>query len=222
MKYLVIEDDPTTSQIICKALESTASLIDTSFDGPNGLKKAQHNKYDAIIVDVLLPELSGLSILENLRKQENHTPIMIISALHELKNKIQGLSLGADDYMTKPFDVIELQLRVKNLLKKKFTRETLTQLFYRDLSLDRLKRTAERQSKNIDLQEKEYLLLELFLSKPNEIISKAHILKRVWDYDYDPNTNIVDVLVCRLRNKIEKEFQSRLIYTIRNIGYILK
>lgn len=222
MKYLVIEDDKSIAHTIASALQDATTQVDTAYDGLDGFEKAKQNNYDAIIADVMLPEMSGLSIVEKLRSLGNNTPLMIVSALGETKNKIEGLSLGADDYLSKPFDMIELKLRVKNLLKKTQALESLTLLTYKDLSLDRFKRTAERQNRSIELQEKEYMLLDLFLSHPNEIITKTNILKKVWNYDYDPDTNIVDVLVCRLRNKIEKDFQSRLIYTVRSIGYILK
>ncbi len=222
MKYLIIEDDPGLAQIIATALQDTTSQVDTSHNGREGLEKAQLNSYDAIIADVMLPEMSGINIVHHLRKNGNNTPLMIVSALGEPQNRIEGLSYGADDYLPKPFDLLELKLRVKNLLKKNRSTTAPTQLSYKDLSLDRLTRTAQRQGRPIELQEKEYMLLELFLSHPTEVISKSNILKKVWNYDYDPDTNIVDVLVCRLRNKIEKDFQSRMIYTVRSVGYILK
>ena len=182
-------------------------------DGSIALNHVLRDQYALIVLDINLPGLDGFSFVEKLRSSGNQTPVLILSGRGEAEDRIRGLQLGGDDYLTKPFAMPELILRVRNLLRRQQTAE---------VHLNRITREVARSGKKIDLQEREFVLLDLLLSQPNKIIGKNEILKQVWNYDFDPQTNVVDVLVCRLRNKLEKDFPSRLIFTVRGVGYVLK
>ncbi len=219
MKFLIIEDDLDTSNLVQHGLSSFGHS-DVIRDGSIALNHVLRDQYALIVLDINLPGLDGFSFVEKLRSSGNQTPVLILSGRGEAEDRIRGLQLGGDDYLTKPFAMPELILRVRNLLRRQQTAEVSLQ--YADVHLNRITREVARSGKKIDLQEREFVLLDLLLSQPNKIIGKNEILKQVWNYDFDPQTNVVDVLVCRLRNKLEKDFPSRLIFTVRGVGYVLK
>lgn len=219
MKFLIIEDDLDTSNLVQHGL-STYGHSDVIRDGSIALDQVLRDQYALIVLDINLPGLDGFSFVEKLRSSGNQTPVLILSGRGEAEDRIRGLQLGGDDYLTKPFAMPELILRVRNLLRRQQTAEI--SLKYADVHLNRITREVTRSGKKIDLQDREFVLLDLLLSHPNKIIGKNEILKQVWNYDFDPQTNVVDVLVCRLRNKLEKDFPSRLIFTVRGVGYVLK
>lgn len=222
MKCLVIEDDREIASLVRTGLQELGGEVDIEYTGKSAFDRACQNAYDIIVLDMMLPEMDGFQLLEGLRAKGIQTSTLILSALRELDDRVRGLQMGGDDYITKPFAMAELQVRVKNLLKRAQRTSEVTQLQYGDLKMNRISREVVREGITIDLQEREFLLLDLFMSNPNKIIGKSLILKHVWNYEFDPQTNIVDVLVCRLRNKLEKDFPTRLIYTVRGVGYVLK
>lgn len=219
MKFLIIEDDLDTSNLVQHGLSSYGHS-DVIRDGSVALNQVLRDQYALIVLDINLPGLDGFSFVEKLRSSGNQTPVLILSGRGEAEDRIRGLQLGGDDYLTKPFAMPELILRVRNLLRRQQTAEI--SLKYADVHLNRITREVTRSGKKIELQVREFVLLDLLLSHPNKIIGKNEILKQVWNYDFDPQTNVVDVLVCRLRNKLEKDFPSRLIFTVRGVGYVLK
>nr|WP_295902808.1 response regulator transcription factor [uncultured Bdellovibrio sp.] len=201
---------------------NTGATVDAEPNGLRAFEKATSSHYDAIVLDLSLPDMDGYTFAQSLREKGMNTPILILSAYQNLEDKLKGFSTGCDDYLCKPFSMAELQIRTKNLVRRsQGTRESV-RLGFKDLQINRLKRQVTRAGKIIDLQDREFRLLNLFVSNPEKVISKQMILKEVWNYDFDPQTNVVDVLVCRLRAKIEKDFPTALIYTVRNFGYILK
>lgn len=222
MRCLVVEDDNEIATIVKQGLGELEGEVEVESNGRRAYERALTNNYDIIVLDLMLPEMDGYTFAKSLREKEVQTPILILSALRELDDRLKGLSMGGDDYLTKPFAMAELQIRVKNLLKRAQKTSEVTQLVFQDLKLNRLNREVVRAGRKLDLQEREFVLLDLFMSNPNKIIGKQTILKEVWSYDFDPQTNVVDVLVCRLRNKLEKDFPTRLIYTVRGVGYVLK
>ncbi len=222
MKCLVVEDDKEIASIVREGLQELGGDVDVEYNGKAGFDRAVAVPYDIIVLDMMMPEIDGFSFLEALRSRGIHTSTLILSALRELDDRLRGLKLGGDDYMTKPFAMAELQVRVQNLMKRSQRSSEVTTLHFADIKLNRISREVVRAERAIDLQEREFILLDLFMANPNKIIGKSLILKHVWNYDFDPQTNIVDVLVCRLRNKLEKDFPTRLIYTVRGVGYVLK
>jgi len=222
MKCLIVEDDYEIANLVREGLGELHSDVVIEPNGRRAFERAMSDKFDMIVLDLMLPEMDGYTFAKSLREKEVQTPILILSALRELDDRLKGLSMGGDDYLTKPFAMAELQIRVKNLLKRAQKTSEATQLVFQDLKLNRLNREVVRSSRRLDLQEREFALLDLFMSNPNKIIGKQTILKEVWNYDFDPQTNVVDVLVCRLRNKVEKDFPTRLIFTVRGVGYVLK
>ncbi|MDG0815808.1 response regulator [Bdellovibrio svalbardensis] len=222
MKCLIVEDDYEIASLVKQSLIEMDATVDIEFNGRQAYERAISNNYDIIILDLMLPDMDGYTFTKSLREKEIHAPILILSALRELDDRLKGLNLGADDYLSKPFATAELQIRVKNLLKRSQNISEVTQLIFQDLKLNRLNRNVIRGEKKLDLLSHEFALLDLLMSNPNKILCKQTILKEVWNYDFDPQTNIVDVLVCRLRSKMERNFPTRMLYTVRGVGYILK
>lgn len=222
MKCLVVEDDTEIASFVRSGLQELGAQVDVEHNGRSAYDRACLNEYDVIVLDMMLPGMDGYSFLEGIRKKGINTSTLILSARRELDDRLRGLQVGGDDYVTKPFAMAELQIRVKNLLKRSQRSGEVTTLNFADVKINRLTREVTRAGTPIDLQEREFMLLELFINNPDKIIGKALILKHVWNYDFDPQTNIVDVLVCRLRNKLEKDFPTRLIYTVRGVGYVIK
>lgn len=222
MHCLLVEDDLEIAELVKKAVSEMGYEIHVSHCGAEGLERALSGSYQFIILDMMLPKMNGFSIIKSLRQTNSQVPILILSSLGNIEDRVQGLSLGGDDYLSKPFSVLELQIRIKNLLKRSQKTTEVTVLDFQDVKLNRLSRKVSREGKALDLHGVEYDLLCLFMHHPNQIISKKVILKEIWNYDFDPQTNIVDVLVCRLRSKLNAGFQSPLIQTVRGVGYILK
>ncbi len=222
MKLLIVEDNKKIASLIEKGMREAGFSVDVRHDGRSGLESALAGEYDAAVVDIMLPELDGLQLTEQLRLQNILTPILMLSAKQSVDDRIKGLQLGGDDYMVKPFSFSELLARVQALIRRDRKRTEPTTLSYHDLSMDILSHEVYRGNKKIELPAKEYALLKYLLQNKEVIVSKTSILERVYDYSFDPQTNIVDVLVCRLRNNIDRDYVQKLIHTVRGRGYVLK
>ena len=197
-------------------------VVDVSAEGEEGHDLGTKNSYDAAVVDLMLPKLDGLSVIERWRTEGRKLPVLILSAKRALDDRVKGLQGGGDDYLTKPFSFAELQARLHALIRRSGTSSVVTQLAFADLKMDLLTREVWRGAAKIELQAREFLLLEYLLRNQNQVVSKTMILEHVWNYHFDPQTNVVDVLVCRLRNKIDRDFEPKLIHTLRGAGYSLR
>ena len=222
MKLLIVEDDAKIAALIEKGMREAGFEVDVCPDGNSGLAQGLTGVYDAAVIDIMLPGLDGLSLIGRLREQRVSTPVLILSARQSVDDRIRGLQQGGDDYMVKPFSFSELLARIQALIRRDKKHGEPTSLMYEDLSLDLLKREVRRQGEKIELPAKEYALLEYLMRNPEVVVSKTSILERVYDYSFDPQTNVVDVLVCRLRNKIDRDYPQKLIHTVRGMGYVLK
>jgi len=222
MRVLVIEDDKKIASFIVKGLKQAGFAVDHAEDGEEGLSLALHESYDAAVVDIMLPKLNGLSVIEELRRSKVNTPVIILSAKRSVDDRIRGLESGSDDYLTKPFSFSELLARIYALIRRASGASESTRLNVGNLSMDILNREVVRDDKNINLQPREFTLLEYFMRSAGRVLSKTLIMEHVYDYNFDPQTNVVDVLVCRLRNKVDKGFEKKMIHTIRGVGYVLK
>ncbi len=226
MKILVIEDDQKTASFLEKGFKEAGMVVDVCRDGLDGLDLALTQNYQAAVLDLMLPGLDGLSIIEQMRLEDIKTPVIILSAKHTVDDRIAGLQKGGDDYMVKPFSFTELLVRVQALVRRSSGQstatETTTKLSLADLELDPWKREARRGGEIIPLHAREFTLLEYLMRNRRRVVSKTSILENVYDYSFDPQTNVVDVLVCRLRAKIDKGFDSKLLHTVRGMGYVLK
>ncbi|MDO6499038.1 heavy metal response regulator transcription factor [Photobacterium sanguinicancri] len=223
MKILIVEDEPKTGGYLKKGFTESGYVVDLSQDGVDGLYQATSNDYDLIILDIMLPKLNGWQILQTIRGSQLGTPIIMLSAKDQVEDKVKGLELGANDYVVKPFAFVELLARVKNALRHQIGHtKTETSLSIADLSLDLLKRTVHRGGDTISLTAKEFSLLELFLNKKGEVLSRTLIASTIWDMNFDSDTNVIDVAVKRLRAKIDKPYPIKLIHTVRGMGYKLE
>lgn len=222
MRLLIVEDDKKIAAFIEKGMREAAFSVDVCHDGRSGLEYGLSGDYDAAIIDLMLPELDGLELIERLRREQVNTPVLILSAKQSVDDRISGLQKGGDDYMIKPFSFSELLARIQALIRRNRKHTEPTTLNYQDLRMDLLRRTVHRDGGKIDLPAKEYSLLEYMMRNAEMVISKTSILERVYDYSFDPQTNVVDVLVCRLRNKVDRDFDQKLIHTVRGMGYVLK
>lgn len=222
MRILVIEDDPDVLGFIARGLTEHGHTVDQAADGKSGLILATTEDYDVMVIDRMLPELDGLTIIRSVRGAGGQTPILILSALGEVDNRVEGLHAGGDDYLTKPFAFSELLARIEALARRSSTlSEQETSLHVADLELNLLARTATRAGKNIDLQPREFRLLEYLMRHAGQVVTRTMLLEQVWDYNFDPQTNVIDVHVSRLRAKIDKGFDPALILTIRGAGYMI-
>lgn len=222
MRILVIEDDIKISEFIQKGLKSSGFAVDQAMTGKTGFEMALDNPYDAMIVDIMLPEMDGISLIKSIRRENNNTPIIILSARDRVDDRVNGLHAGADDYLTKPFAFSELLARVQALIRRACNVTDPVRLSYEDLDVDILKHQVKRQNKIIDLQPLEFSLLEYLLRNREKVVSRTMIMEHVWNYNFDPMTNVVEARICRLRDKIDKDFESKLIHTVRGAGYVLK
>ena len=222
MRLLIVEDDKKIAAFIEKGMREAAFSVDVCHDGRSGLAHGLSGDYDAAIIDLMLPELDGLELIERLRRERVNTPVLILSAKQSVDDRISGLQKGGDDYMIKPFSFSELLARIQALIRRNRKHTEPTTLNYQELRMDLLRRTVHRDGEKIDLPAKEYSLLEYMMRNAEMVISKTSILERVYDYSFDPQTNVVDVLVCRLRNKVDRDFDQKLIHTVRGMGYVLK
>jgi two-component system OmpR family response regulator len=222
VRILVVEDDLKIAQFVTDGLKQAGYVVDHATDGQSGLDLATTESYDAAVIDIMLPKLDGLTLIETLRHQNIHTPVIILSAKQSVDDRVRGLQTGSDDYLTKPFAFAELLARVRALIRRGATPVQSSLLTVGDLTLDLLSREVTRSGKRIDLQPREFTLLEYLMRNAGRVVSKTMILDQVWGYHFDPQTNVVDVLVCRLRNKVDKGFRQKLTHTIRGVGYVLK
>lgn len=224
MRILVIEDDKEVSAYISKGITEAGHTVDTSYDGKDGLFLATSEKYDVLIVDRMLPEMDGLTIIETLRGSGNKTPALILSALGEIEDRVKGLRSGGDDYLVKPFAFEELLARIEILGKRQNYSKTNEQLTLQvgDLELNLLARKVKRGDVEIDLQTREFKLLEYMLRHKGQVVTRTMLLEHVWNYHFDPQTNVIDVHISRLRNKIDKDFDKKIIKTVRGAGYIIE
>ena len=222
MRILIVEDDEATASYISKGLIEAGHEADTASEGDRGLAMASSNDYDALIVDRMLPNLDGLSLIASLRDNADYTPALVLSALGEVSDRVEGLKMGGDDYLTKPFAFAELLARLEALDRRKASETKDTVLEVGDLKMDLLGREVNRASTRIDLQPREFRLLEYLMRHSNQIVTRTMLLENVWDYNFDPQTNVIDVHISRLRSKIDKSFAEPMLTTVRGAGYILK
>ena len=222
MRILVAEDDTVIADFVAQGLREAGFVVEVAATGPEGLRKAIGGGYDAAVIDVMLPGMDGLALIEALRTKKVQTPVLILSARHSVDDRVTGLQAGGDDYLTKPFAFAELLARVQALLRRSGGTPEPTRLTLGDLSLDLLSRRVERAGQVLDLRPREFALLEYLLRHPGRVLSKTMILSHVWGYSFDPGTNVVDVLVSRLRDKVDEGFASKMIHTMRGAGYVLK
>ena len=222
MRILVIEDDGGTAQFIKKGFAQAGYAVDHAADGIDGLFMAENNDYDVLVVDVMLPGVDGLSVVKRLRGRHNNTPIIMLSAKKTLDDRIRGLHSGSDDYLVKPFAFSELLARTQALLRRVQAITDPTNLTIEGLHLDILKRKVFRDNEPIELQHREFALLEYLMRNCGRVVSKTMIMEHVWDYNFDPETNVVEARICRLRNKIDRSQQVKYIHTVRGAGYILE
>lgn len=222
MRVLVAEDDRVIADFVAQGLREVGYAVDIASTGTEGLRLALRGGYDAAVIDVMLPGLDGLSLIEQLRAKRVQTPVLILSARHSVDDRVKGLQAGGDDYLTKPFAFAELLARLQALLRRAGATIEPTRLVGGDLSLDLLSRRVERAGAPIDLRPREFALLEYLMRHPGRVLSKTMILSHVWGYSFAPGTNVVDVLVSRLRDKIDEGFDKKLIHTVRGAGYVLK
>jgi two-component system OmpR family response regulator len=223
MHVVLIEDDEKIGSFVSQGLKQEGHVVSWAREGDGGLVLARDAAADLAVIDLMLPGKDGLSIVRALRATKSAIPIIILSAKADVDDRVKGLEAGADDYLTKPFSFAELLARVSAVMRRMSPRtEQPLLLEFHGLTLDRVSRRAMRAGRTIDLQGKEFTLLEYFMQNPDRVLSKTMILEHVWDYHFDPQTNVVDVLVSRLRSKVDREFPEKLIHTIRGVGYVLR
>ncbi len=222
MHILVIEDDPETAQYLRKGLIESGHTVDQAADGKQGLFMAIERIYDILVVDRMLPVLDGLAVIQTLRAARKQTPVLILSALGEVDDRVKGLRAGGDDYLVKPFAFTELLARLEALARRADVEPAETVLRIGDLDMDLLSRTVRRAGKTIELQPREFRLLEYLLRHAGQVVTRTMLLEGVWDYHFDPQTNVIDVHISRLRSKIDKEFDYPLLHTVRGAGYCLR
>ena len=222
MRLLLVEDDKKIASFLEKGLRESGFNVDVCHDGSAGLSLALTEAFDVAVIDIMLPLLDGLTVIEKMRDSAVQTPVLILSARQSVDDRIQGLQRGGDDYMVKPFSFSELLARVQALIRRDRKNTSSTTLAVDSLQMDLLKHEVHRDGVKIELPAKEYALLEHMMRNPEVVLSKTSILERVYDYAFDPQTNVVDVLVCRLRNKIDKDSEQKMIHTVRGMGYVLR
>jgi DNA-binding response OmpR family regulator len=222
MRILVVEDDKKIASFIVKGMQQASFAVDHVVRGEEGFTMAQTYDYDAMVVDIMLPGMDGLTLIESLRSEGVNTPVLILSAKHSVDDKIRGFHKGGDDYLTKPFSFSELLVRIQALIRRSTMTAPSNAIVVEDLKLDLMTREVTRADREISLQPREFALLEYLMRNAGNVVSKTMILEHVWDYHFDPQTNVVDVLVHRLRNKIDRGYEKPLIQTIRGVGYVLK
>jgi len=223
MRLLLIEDDLQAAEYLVKSLREHGYEIEHSADGRDGLAKATSQRFDVIVADRQLPYLDGLSIIMRLREQSDRTPVLILSALGTVDDRVHGLKAGGDDYLTKPFAFAELLARIEALCRRGApAAQEVTRLKFSELELDLLSRRVTRAGRTIDLTAKEFQLLEYFMRRPGQVVTRTMLLEGVWNLHFDPQTNIIDVHMSRLRNSVDKGFTKPLIHTVRGTGYVLR
>ena len=222
MRVLLVEDDATIAEFVEGGLREAGFAVERAPDGRTDLEKALAEPYDAAIMDVMLPQMDGLAVIDALRARGIRMPVLILSAKRSVDDRVRGLQAGGDDYLTKPFDFAELLARVQALIRRATGASEPTRLSAGDLTLDLLTRKVQRGGQPIELGAREFALLEYLMRNAGRVVSKTSILSHVWGYNFDPNTNVVDVLVSRLRDRIDKPFAAKLLHTVRGVGYVLR
>jgi two-component system OmpR family response regulator len=223
MRLLLVEDDAKTASFVLKGLRESGYAVDHVSDGVTGLHMALSEPYDAAIIDVMLPKLDGLTLIAELRRKNHKLPVIILSARGSTGDRVKGLETGSDDYLTKPFAFSELSARVQALLRRASGISEPTSLTVGELTINLLTRQAVRADNKIDLQPREFALLEYLMRNAGRVVSKTMIMEHVWDYNFDPHTNVVEACMCRLRDKVDKGFgAAKLIHTIRGVGYVIR
>jgi len=222
MRCLLVEDDERTALFIVKGLKQAGFVVEHASDGEAGLSLALTESFDIAVVDVMLPRLDGLTLIESIRRKKVSFPVIVLSAKGDVDDRIKGLQKGGDDYMTKPFSFSELLARIQAHLRRASSNLDTTTLTVADLMLDVTKRKVFRAGTRIELQTLEYSLLEYLMRNAGNVLSKTMIIEHVWDYNFDPQTNVVETGICRLRDKIDRQFDKKLIHTIRGVGYVLE
>ena len=226
MRILLIEDDPETSRFIRKGLEEAGHILDHAGDGKQGLLLALDAEHDAVVVDRMLPGLDGLSIVRSMRAADRNTPVLVLSALGEVDDRVEGLRAGGDDYLVKPFAFAELSARLEALVRRRDAGTgaagPVTRLIVADLEMDLLARSVKRAGRAIELKPREFRLLEYLMRHAGQVVTRTMLLEAVWDYHFDPQTNVIDVHVSRLRRKINRDAGVPLIHTVRGAGYVIR
>jgi len=222
MRILIVEDDRQAAAYVAKGLAESGHVADTAADGADGYAMASGADYDVLIVDRMLPKLDGLSLVQRLRAEGSKTPILFLSALGEVDDRVKGLRAGGDDYLVKPYAFSELLARIEALARRRSPSEAETTLKVGDLELDRLTRKVTRQGRDIVLQPREFRLLEYLMRNAGHVVTRTMLLEHVWDYHFDPQTNVIDVHISRLRAKIDRDFDAPLLHTVRGAGYMLR
>jgi two-component system, OmpR family, response regulator len=217
---LVVEDQPKIASFVQKGLEEQGMVVDLCLDGDEGYELAKTGSYDALVLDIMLPGRDGLSILRNVREQKNQVPVLLLTARDSLNERVEGLNLGADDYLTKPFYVEELTARLHTIVRRS-SGQSLNVLHVEDLKVDLIKREVTRGGDSIDLTAREFELLEYLMRSPGRVFTRIQICEHVWNYHFDPQTNLVDVYIKRLRKKLDQPYELKLIQTVRGVGYRL-
>jgi len=222
VRALLVEDDKVLADFVGGGLREAGFVVDHEADGQAGLQAALHRPYDVLVIDLMLPGRDGLSMIDELRRRRVTTPVLILSARRSVDDRVRGLQAGGDDYLTKPFAFPELLARVQALVRRSTQAPPMTTLTVEDLELDLLTRRVIRAGHEIELRPREYTLLEYLMRNAGRVVSKTMILSHVWGYQFDPQTNVVDVLVSRLREKIDRPFDRPLLQTVRGVGYVLR
>jgi two-component system OmpR family response regulator len=222
MRCLLIEDDERTALFIIKGLKQAGFVVEHASDGDTGLTLALTESFDIAVVDIMLPGLDGLTLIERIRRKKIAFPVIVLSAKGTVDDRVKGLQKGGDDYMTKPFAFSELLARIQAHLRRASSAMGTTSLAVSDLTLDLTKRKVVRAGIIIELQALEFSLLEYLMRNAGNVLSKTMIIEHVWDYNFDPQTNVVETAICRLRDKIDRQFEKKLIHTIRGVGYVLE
>lgn len=218
----MVEDDPTLQEFLLQGLKEAGYAVDAAGDGEEGLGLATRHPYDAAVVDLMLPRRDGLSLIGELRKRGQRLPVLILSAKQSVDDRVKGLQAGGDDYLVKPFAFSELLARLQALLRRATAAPEPTRLILGDLSLDLLAREVTRAGRRLELRPREYALLEYLMRNPGRVVTKTAILSHVWNYRFNPHTNVVDVLVSRLREKLDRGFETKMLHTVRGAGYVLR
>ncbi|WP_421786046.1 winged helix-turn-helix domain-containing protein [Hyphobacterium sp.] len=222
MRILIIEDDREAANYIRKGLKESGHVVDHAADGEEGLEMGRTAEYDILVVDRMLPKLDGLSVIETLRDEGISSPVLILSALGEVDHRVEGLKAGGDDYLVKPYAFAELLARVEALARRRDPETVRTKLVVGDLEMDLLARKVSRGGEEILLQPREFRLLEFLMKHSGQVVTRTMLLEKVWDYHFDPQTNVIDVHISRLRSKIDKPFDDALLHTVRGAGYRLQ
>ncbi|NOY65556.1 MAG: response regulator transcription factor [Nitrospirae bacterium] len=222
MRILIVEDDEKIASFVAKGLREAGFAIDHVLNAEEGLSLLSSVSYDVAIVDIMLPGMDGLSMIRHMRSRGINTPVIILSAKRSVEDRVRGLQTGGDDYLIKPFSFTELLARIQALLRRTTASRETTVLEFGGIRLDLLRREVFRDGKRIELKPKEFSLLEYLMRNPGRVVTRTMIMEHLWGYDFDPQTNVVDVLVCRLRDRMDRGFDRKLIHTLRGVGYVLK